>query len=1253
MRKKVKNITVVATSLALVMTPFVNYGTDIKVHAIETDTSDATVKGSGSFNAAKGNWCTDTTNPTIYRVYPIKLEKSLNKVDKNSKVVTNYKKQYYDYRDLALYVTSDSKATQAYHFTSPTERGTSTIAGMTLNSDGSYDFSALGVSLNLPTHTFNINKSKYISFSNELNKKIITEGEDENIKEIFYNYITEVKSRKSKLSSKGKNKLNELISLSGYDTDNFDDFCRSFAFVVEVCSTAINMQDGKHYVLSYGDMTKGCKIGDDAYYIYKVFDDAYKDNSLLTWHAQHHERDIDISPEDALGEATFFFCNLSSKKSVAQSLNITLSLDEELKSDINTDDVSKSYGVSTSEINPNVDLGAEEYKQVMENAYDNTLSDTKISLMDSNKVLKTADKSSSLKILSGRDDYNDKSILLGYQTLSIPIDSSSYDLDDLSEVDMENALNNVSVHTKTTSVYNGFGNKYSLNFNASSNSTVRKSVANAIKDVDGVSSVSSGVSYDRNGVVENMADLQSATFLSSKVSGKPIKDNKKIFKGADGEIYASISYLAKDKKVTSKEAEVFIDKNSNIEVVKGIDTKKYSVTNSNKWGINKKDKSYTYAIAWRASDYNLTDEKSLTEDIISSLDETFVLRGNAGVSTLSQGFENVTGVEPLGVKYMQSNNSLEVGSVPNEDKTLSGINVLVINASYELPVSVASQDIVKSDELNYVYPNLLGNKSGVNSIIPIAAYVDNISYPYTVTDENMGDLIDFKGSNAHYYYKPTGLFGVYKENPKSFYSVCYPSYAYNLTRTLWKDNLVASNYRGVIIDNEDIKNDIKNNLGFSIGAFGKLSKVTCGENVDSIVDTKKKDEYKFKGTITKKYPLYTETVYEFNKYKLTHSLGKYTCLSLDTALNSNANKAGFSIQSDKGIDNKITMVTQSKNPLIVYPEVAYTYYYADKTNGVLNNVKPYTIYMMGERERSMKASSIRGIDMRYKTGYSTVADGSIQTDGAKVGSEAYEASEGKQVLAQGTDICLAAKHNVDYRLISYSLDVVKEYNGVSVRNAFSGDNFNYKPDEEHEDYVQDFIKNVIVDTYMHIGDKEYKMKTSNTTPKVSKNTVCKSFAIEFANGEIDEVSKNMIINDMMKEYNITHNQAYQMFESSGFEKQLQDMFESNNDEDNKSRDKWYDEQSVTLCVRKYVTSVDLKELIVNDKIDYNTVGTEGIKENGETINTTEDGYFTLGITLADDFNGCNLESKNKLICDEKIAGSDFKVSSSTTYDFGW
>ena len=1218
-----------------------------------TTASDGGSDGYHDWAEGSGDFCCPVTNSTIYRIVPIYVGDSISSAEDGSTVTLSYKDKYYRYRSIALYTTERESDRNTYAYLAPNITDNSTINAQVLNSDGSYNFSSIGLDVDLPTHDFGIGNQKYVSFSDTLNSTIIESDGSQNVLDIFDKYIGEMNSRRDSLSTLGKARLDELISISKWGTSDFVSGARDFAFSIELCSWGIENSSNSHFVVSYGDLIYG--PGSDIYYPYELYKKAASDGVLLTWSATFNNKSITAVPEQKLGESTYF-CSLDKKtqsETRAQAVNISLSLDSELRADISNKDVSKNLGVVTSEKNPDVSLGDDAYKTVMNNVYDNSIASTQITLSDGSTVLKTEDKSGALNTLSGKSDYSSNSVLLGYQTLSIPISADSYSLNALSSCNLSGALQNITASTKTTAVSNGIGNTYGLNFKVN-DKTVRSSVSDAIKTANGVSSVDADKTLNRIGTISNMADLQSSALISSKIEGRPSDGS---LSEAKGTAYATISYLAQDKQITNKNAQVYINANANVETMKSIETSNHSVTSTNKWGIEKKSKTYVYTLAWKSSDYNYTDGKALAEAMLSSLGETYVLRGNAGISTISKAFTNVTGKSALSVKY-NTGNSIEVGATSSSDGSLVGINTLTILVSQELPLNVSSTDYVDSNELNFVYPNLLGYKSTLSSIAPMSAYLTDVVYPYTVSDNNSGNLVSFGGSKLHYYFEPTGLFGVYANSVKSMNGVSYPSYAYNLSRGLWGDTLVASNYRGLSSQDDSTRNDIINNLGLSIGATGNTSSVTAGENVDGTISTKKSDKYKFTASILRKWYTtetnadgstyqqeHTETVEEHNNYSITHSLNKYTCAALDTALNTGANKAAFNIQGQNNLGNKVTMVTQSSKTLTVYPEVAYKYYQTSVSNGVLNSVKPLTVYVMGEKARTMQPSSLRGIDMDYNYG-SNVADGKVVSDGASVGSDSYSMSDGKMVLTSGTDITMSANHSVDYRLISYSLDVVDQYNGVSVRNEFSPLNADYNPADEHDSYVKSFMDNVVVDTYMTIGTKEYEMKTSNTAPVVKNATATTSISIKFKDGVIDSDSKTSIINDMASEYSISNAEATQMFESAGFEKQLQAMFESNISSYNNSKNKWYSEESVTLCVRKYVTTVDLKQVLVQDKVDYNAVGAVDINTNKAV-----DGVFTMSVSLPESFFSCNLANANKLFEKQTIKGTEFKVTSASTHDF--
>ena len=1213
---------------------------------VSTSVGDSTVTGTGTATSVmNGSWCCDYDSPTFYSVGFVIVP---NPYATSEDVVLG-ENSFYTFSDLQLFTTNNSKTDNAYYFSSATTRCANKLGSMTLNTDGSYDFSeALGVSLNLPNQGFSATNPTYNSVSNELSSKIITAGNDANILDIISNYISYLDSHQDRLSDNGRTQLSYLKSMSGYGTDSFSTNAVMLGLTFEVGS--FTMGKAGYFAASYRNLID-TQIGNDAYFVWRVMNDADKAGSYLNWNATHTDTGRRYSGAYT-GQAVFLAMNDQkvSKTNYSQSSSITLSYNGELKSNTDSSDIQSSWGTVTSAKNPDVNLGDGSYTGVLDNAYDNSLTNTSIAL-NNGSTLDTSNEADSLNTLSGKSDYSGLN-LNKYDVLKVAVDGD-VDLSSLGSVDIASALNGVSAKTKTNAISGGFGNTYKLSFEGSS--TVRSNVASKLSNLGYASAVSSYNSLTQKGSITNMKDLQSSALLAGKIEGSSTDSG---LSNAKGNEYVTISYLSKDKQVTSKNAEVYIDSNASVSSVKAIDSKTYSVSNSVTWDIEKKSKTYAYTLAWKASDYDLTNEVALTNAMLQSLGETYVLRGNAGVSTLSKAFRNATGKEVLGVKYMEDTSSISVGASSDTNSNIVGVHTLTILVSQELPMNVSSTDYVDSNELNFVYSDLRGYKSTINTIAPMSAYLTDVVYPYTVSDNNSGDLISFKGANVHYYFEPTGLFGVYANSVKSMNRVSYPSYAYNLSRGLWGDSLVASNYRGLSSQDDSIRNDIINNLGLSVGATGNISSVTAGENVDGTISTKKSDKYKFTANITRKWystetnadgstyqQEHTETVEEHNNYSITHSLNKYTCAALDTALNTGANKAAFNIKGQNNLGNKVTMVTQSSKTLTVYPEVAYKYYQTSVSNGVLNSVKPLTVYVMGEKARTMQPSSLRGIDMDYNYG-SNVADGKVVSDGASVGSDSYSMSDGKMVLTSGTNITMSANHSVDYRLISYSLDVVDQYNGASVRNEFSPLNADYDPADEHESYVKSFMDNVVVDTYMTIGTKEYEMKTSNTAPVVKNATATTSISIKFKDRVIDSDSKTSIIDDMVSEYSISNAEATQMFESAGFEKQLQAMFESNISSYNNSKNKWYDEESVTLCIRKYVTTVDLKQVLVQDKVDYNAVGAVDINTNKAV-----DGVFTMSVSLPESFFSCNLANANKLFEKQTIKGTEFKVTSASTHDF--
>lgn len=1213
---------VLIATLAVSSINFTKNPTEVK--AVETDASDDTVIGTGISGAAKGNWCTDYNEATIYRVYPILLKKSLDSVKKDSTVKLNYEDQYYTFRDIALYTTSTKEAKNAYYFTSKSTSGKKTISHLTLDDSGKFDFSDLGVKLNLPTHTIGINGQKYISFSDELNKKIITEGKKENLKKIFSNYIDELDDREKNLTSKGKKELSTLKSISGYDTDNFESYLNHFGFVIELCSTATNMKSGKKYVFSYGDLLT-TKVGEDAYSVYCLYTSADKD--LLTWDAEYKARKIKIKPESALGEATYFFCNASKEEpeTRTQAMNVVISYNGDMKANTNTTALSKSWRGTTSEKNPEgTSLGHKDYKAVVSNAYNNSLKNKQIYLSDDETLIDTSSKADTITKLSNTGDTSGYT-MLGYDALQIPISSKSYKLKSLRQADIAGALSNVSIKTNASAVYGGFGNTYTYSFQSGAD-TVKGSVATALSNVNGVTSVYDVGSVFARGNTTTLANLQGGTFLAGKITGT------KNMKKSEGTIYASISYLAKDKNVTSKKSEVYINEKAEVAQHSNISSANYRADETKTWNIGRKDA--TYVLAWKTNEYNMTDSKKLTEDMIRSLGQTYILRGEQGATTLSNAFRNVTGKSVIGAKYIKKENNVTVGSASMSDNNISGVSVLVVKVSYALPVKVYSEDSLASNELNYIYPNLLGEKSNVSSIIPIGNYVLDMTYPYSVTHNLAGDLNNKYGVSLTNYYEPTGLFGPAKYTTKNFNATAYPSYAYTLTRAIWGDTPVITSYRS-----NELRSDVLaglNSMGYILGNIGKTSPIVTPINTESVFNQTKADDYKFRADINAGGVLVNQN----NEYNIIHRIKKYTALDKGTAENREAGRGAYLKSNDNVEKNIFTFVNTSSSKISVFPEVGFSFNLPLVSNDKLTGVSNHTVYTMGEKIRTALPSSIRGISMTYKLPGNNVSKGDINTTSGLTGSTANADANGNIVIAQGSDIQCNASNDVRYKLVSYSLDINDNYNGENLKKVFNADNLNYKPEEEHEAYVEAFKNNVKVEATMKVGTKSYTDFNIANPSKKSEDTETKTIKIKFAHGKITDNTKADVIRDMSNQYHISLIEAEEMFNKSGIENQLNEMFESSIDSDNHSSNKWYDEESVAFVIKRYSTVVNLGDIIISDKLDYGTY----------TSNGSVNGAFYLTVSVPETFYGAVLGNERILIREQKVAGSDFTVNSQHTID---
>ena len=1312
---------------------------------VTTDTySGHNVTNSGSTNASRGKWICSGSGGG-YRVYVVP---TFNSGAMTSDKVLLYR-NYLMFKELALYELFSKGAVLAadkgaYTFAIDKKTGSivrtqCTVGDMILGDDGKCDFGQIGLKVSLPDQIYGNGSNIYNPWTSQLSEQVKTEGSEANVTDILKNYIAYLDT--ISLSKQGEYDLVSLKNITGYGTDKWDEYCKSVALVFE--PVGFTSTDGLRMAVSWGDLSdKVSYIGSDAYFVWKTMSDAETKKTIATWKATINETGFSITPEI---NDNVVFCSYNVKGNTdgySQGINATLSYTGDVKANIN-DAAESALGISTSAYTTKTAtlkyLGGTVYKSALFDVFANSSIDFvkprlySVGTTFNNSLLGTAgsnisnnklnipDSTDMLYGVSGYGNLNDANIesikdnnlyLKGYKTVAFTIKDNSLSLSNIYNTydSMQEILKNVRVKTVVSSVSNNhgnaFGSSYNINFTAENGNLVN-SMTNAIIDnatglkiTDASLVVNKSASYSKGKVVSQadsnesldlLANLQGATLLAGKITSEQLQDDG-IVKDADGTMYATFSYFVKRTYVKSKMTKVDLQQQINengeesteIQNIESTKTAQYLVEDSKTWETS--GSGDAFAIVYRTSDYNLTDGFSLVTDMISKLPNT--ISKENGASNLASVFHDVTGAEVQGYKYLgKGDTSISVGSmVKDSEGNLDGLSVLVIYVNAMNISSSKSVDSLDSDELNYVYPSLLGQRSNSSGINSLGSGVDDMVMPYSVNHNISGHLLDFKGTNVLYYYPVIGLFGLSSQNTKSFSQTSYPSYAYNISRALWGDNLVISNYKGLVANSSDLKNYIRNVLGLSIGVKGQATGVTAGINVDATINDTKHDNYNFVANILRRWYTtehgtrlnkdgedetysyqkeHTENVTQSSSYAITHYLNKYDPLVLPTAGNDNSGSPALSIQTNAGIENKLALVGMSNKKLMVYGEVPFKLYYPYfSSNGVLSAVSPMTVYAMSEKVRSMTPTVLNGYKLDYDGAYGVAAHGGVSSETAASGTNANALSQqysGLPVMYAGGNINFHSYDDIAITLSSYALDITHaSINGIDVRNEFSSKNALYKSDEEHEAYVDWFRKNLKTDITMKSFNgntivKTYDMTQASTnSTKVIKDTESSTFSLEFKSGKLTDETKDVVISDMATTYGITKEKAIEMFNRAGFEKQIKDMFLDCLDANNKSDKKWYTEDSITLIINKYTTVVKGGETVLSTKIDINAGPSQdiyNIKKNGTT------GYradFFISLSLPVNFNigenTYNLQGKNMIIKEQIVKDASFVISSSTTSD---
>lgn len=624
-------------------------------------------------------------------------------------------------------------------------------------------------------------------------------------------------------------------------------------------------------------------------------------------------------------------------------------------------------------------------------------------------------------------------------------------------------------------------------------------------------------------------------------------------------------------------------------------------------------------------------------------------------------------------------------------------------------VSTQNADSIKAKELNYIYQNFSGSRSDSKAGFTVekidmneyrAHASDHNSYidDYSVVENKSGDLWSFKGDNVLMYRPATGLWkesGVAKNFGKN--EITYPQYSYNISRQLWNDDLVLCNFKKAKINGglseEAIRDYAKSQLGIESDNTGKVTEVSAGLGVENTYGVSKTDSYSFKAK-TKEYweeyevvgshienegTIYEQEIEDYDyvdysadiesgdiSYSVNHYLDKYKVKPTDVIQNKMIQTIAYrhNIIGSKAF-NKASLILQGNAQLKVYPEVKMTMYYLDNNTTYYDNAKTLELYVMGEQARKSNPTVICHYSAGFTSGMNLI--GKTLLDSPMTGTNAFEwekkwADDGNfqdhyGVCAQGSGFELATENHPCVKLTTISLDVLENVNGQAVRAAWGN---TYNPKKVHDAYVEAMKNSLDFSVEMkrfsnnttQFGDTDNMSFDISDTKQTYLGT--DQLALIYENGAIK--NRNEVVSFIASKCGVSSEEAEQILSNSGLEQQLDDMFVSNTDADNKSSNKWYDENSITLCLTSHQTNLVYGQIMLSDKNDFGTSTSQDeydVTKNG-TSGVQARFYFSLFFNSdVLSFEGYNFDvSSLKFLIDQsEIKGTRFLISNATTNDW--
>ena len=649
-----------------------------------------------------------------------------------------------------------------------------------------------------------------------------------------------------------------------------------------------------------------------------------------------------------------------------------------------------------------------------------------------------------------------------------------------------------------------------------------------------------------------------------------------------------------------------------------------------------------------------------------------------------------------------------------------------------------TDDYLRANELNYIFADMEKDSKAMREENIYADYMDLGLESYWkkhtggdyrnnkvkdgkwyILESITSDLVSLMGGvgNALYYRSGAGAYFT-PSNAVGLKTVDigsaggskpqYPGYGYNLTRSLWGDNLVISSFssRG---DNQVMKSWAQSVLKYEVGHDGKKTVVSNMTNQEVKIPVDKSASYVFTGKITEQYQ-YNDKIYHAAEYddeyglmangkygvtgkkkvrdawyednwvnreeeyqpvtitrNLTHGLYKYLPFDITTVPNASAGNRLLATGHIGQAYSKVSFATQQAGVLKIYPEVKYEMWYMGGTE-TWSTPQKTNIYVMGEKQRSCKPAIIHGYNVYIQGGQmrgQTIVDSPLTGTLANDFSNSWSADGSFQseyeVCTQGSGFETATTNAPKIDFASFGLDLNESsINGFTPKGTWES----ASPLDSHMGFVFAVLGNVDSEVKMRRYNQsnrsqgqEYDM-SFDISDNIISSTTKQQIKIVFENGAVT-TGKTEVINAIASAYGVSTSEATTIWNNSGIENQLREMMETSASANNNSGnvvetpDNWYDETSECLTITVCKTTVTFGKILLSDKHDY---GSSTSQSETNITSVGNGGYqcryfyslkFTSDSINVDGFN-LDVSGTKYLIHDNEIKGARFLVSNSTT-----